>query len=103
MGRQRQFATATEGRWLTGTDDHTLHVAFPQPPAENGEFGDRGIGEHIHRTARHVENKMQDIVFAAFSPELLQLSQLVHGLPPRCHISPYSISYICVLVQTDGS
>jgi len=32
---QSQFGkigTSTEGRWLTGTDDHTLHVAFPQPP-----------------------------------------------------------------------
>jgi len=58
---QSQFGkigTGTECRRLSRTDDDTLDVAFAEPPAEDAEFGDRGVGEHIHRTAGHVENKM---------------------------------------------
>jgi hypothetical protein len=93
-----QISTGTEGRWLSRTDDDTLDVTVAEPTAKDGEFGDGGVGENIHRTAGHVENEMQDVVYAAFGPELLQLSQRVHGFPLHRPFLPYSIPYICVLV-----
>src|SRR5207249_3415552 len=88
-------------RWLSGADDHALDVAATKPLAKDGKLGDGGVGEHVHRTAGHIENEMQNIVFAAFRAELLQLSQYRHDIL-RGRISRYSIPYICVLVQTNG-
>ena len=83
LSQLREIGAGAERRWLSRADNHTLHVAFVQPLAENAEFGDGRVGEHVHGPARHVENEVQNTVFSPFGPEFLQVSQHRHGIPPR--------------------
>src|ERR1700755_234989 len=48
-------------------------MALLEPVCEQANFVDRGVREHVHRAAGHVEDQVQDAVLRHLDPKLLQL------------------------------